>query len=137
MKFYFTLVDKALAELDKAASSPKIQELQTALTELSESAVLEEADPLQPADPLRQEKLFDKIAKSGAKFESLVTGKPESEILPKRGPLGGNAQASGGYGGGGGGYGKSGGYGRSSMDRSSYGRGPAPVGRPGGYGGGR
>jgi hypothetical protein len=37
MKYYFGLVDKALAELDKAASSPKIQELQTALTELSGS----------------------------------------------------------------------------------------------------
>ena len=134
MKYYFSLVEKALAELDKAASSPKIAELQTALTDLAESAVLEEPDPLQAADPLRHEKLFDKIVKSGAKLESLVTGKPESEILPKRGPLGGNAQAAGGYGGGGG-YGRSsGGYGRGSMDRSS-GR-PGSGGRQG-YGSGR
>jgi hypothetical protein len=126
MKFYFTLVEKALEKLDAAATAPKIKEIQTALVDLKENATAEEEpDPLEPADPLKEEKQYDKVADSGAKFESLVTGKPISEILPKRAPVGGNAQVgvapARGYGG------------RPSTDRGGY-RGPPAR---GGYGAGR
>jgi hypothetical protein len=138
MKYYFTLVDRALAALDKAAPSPKIATLQTSLASLAESTIPEEPeDPTIPPDPFQQEnKLYDAIAQSGAKFEALVTGKPESEILPKRDPLGGNTGAVGGGGGyGAAGYGapSRGGYGAPS--RGGYGV-PAPSPR-GGYGGPR
>lgn len=138
MKYYFTLVDRALAALDKVAPSPKIATLQTALASLAESTIPEEPeDPTIPPDPFQQEnKLYDAIAQSGAKFEALVTGKPESEILPKRDPLGGNTGAVGGGGGyGAAGYGapSRGGYGAPS--RGGYGV-PTPSPR-GGYGGAR
>jgi hypothetical protein len=141
MKYYFTLVDRALSALDKAVPSPKIATLQTALASLSESTIPEEPeDPTIPVDPFLQEnKLYDSIAKSGAKFEALVTGKPENEILPKRDPLGGNTGAVGGGGYGAAGYGApsrggyGGGYGAPS--RGGYGV-PAPAPR-GGYGGAR
>jgi hypothetical protein len=111
MTYYFRLVDKALAALDKAAPSPAIAKLQTSLTELAASTVLEEPAIDEPVDPARELKLYDQIAKAGADFESLVTGKPVSEILPKRGKVGGNQVAGGGgYGGyGAGGYGAGGG----------------------------
>jgi hypothetical protein len=147
MTYYFRLADKALAALDKAAPAPTIAKLKDSLAELAASTVLEEPPLDAPVDPTRELKLYDQIAKAGADFESLVTGKPVSDILPKRGKVGGNAPAGtvGGYGGGygaagGGGYGRVGGspgYGgvapRTSPDRSGYGRtGPAPSGNYGG-----
>ena len=117
MTYYFTLVEKALEKLDAAAPSPKIKELQESLAELVESTTAEdEADPLAPPDPLKEEKQYDKVADSGAKFESLVTGKPISEILPKRAPVGGNVQAGAV---GGGGYGSAGGRGYGAAGRGS------------------
>jgi hypothetical protein len=151
MTYYFRLVDKALEALDKAAPAPTIAKLKESLVELAASTVLEDPalDPNAIPDPFLEQKLYDKIAKAGADFESLVTGKPVSEILPKRGKVGGNMQAGavGGYGGGGygaagGGYGRGGGgapgYGgvapRTSSDRSGYGRTAPP---PGNFGGAR
>ena len=128
MTYYFRLVDKALAALDKAAPSPTIVKLQASLTELAASTVLEEPALDEPIDPARELKLYDQIAKAGADFESLVTGKPVSEILPKRGKVGGNLAAGGG--GYGGGYGSGGGYGRP-------GGGPGYGGGGSGYGGPR
>jgi hypothetical protein len=145
MKYYFTLVDRALSALDKAVPSPKIATLQTALASLSESTIAEEPeDPTIPVDPFVQEnKLYDAIAQSGAKFEALVTGKPENEILPKRDPVGGNTGAVGGGGYGATGYGGSrGGYGGyGATGRGGYGAVPAPApptrGGLGAYGGAR
>jgi uncharacterized membrane protein YgcG len=150
MSYYFRLVDKALAALDKAAPSPTIVKLQASLTDLAASTVLEEPALDEPIDPARELKLYDQIAKAGADFESLVTGKPVGEILPKRGKVGGNLAAGGGgygggYGSGGGGYGRPGGgagygsggagYGsggaRTMPDRSIR-TGPAPSGNYGG-----
>jgi hypothetical protein len=150
MTYYFRLVDKALDALDKSAPAPTIAKLKESLAELAASTVLEEPPLDAPVDPTRELKLYDQIAKAGADFESLVTGKPVSDILPKRGKVGGNAPAGtvGGYGGGygatgGGGYGRVGGspgYGgvapRTSPDRSGYGRVPAPAPR-GNFGGAR
>jgi hypothetical protein len=140
MKYYFTLVDRALSALDKAVPSPKIAALQTALATLAESTVPEEPeDPDIVPDPFMQEnKLYDAIAQSGAKFEALVTGKPESEVLPKRDPVGGNTGAvssGGGYGTTG--YGNTGGYGRTgygNTGRSGYGSVPPAQPSRGGYG---
>jgi hypothetical protein len=132
MKYYFTLVDRALAALDKAVPAPKIAEIQTSLAALSESTVAEEPeDPTIPVDPFQQEnKLYDAIVLAGAKFESLVTGKPESEINPKRDPVGGNQVTGGGGGYGGAGYGGSrGGYGGGGYGGGGYG---SPASR--GYG---
>ncbi|MEX2142069.1 MAG: hypothetical protein WD894_22575 [Pirellulales bacterium] len=135
MTYYFRLVDKALAALDKAAPAPSIAKLQSSLADLAASTVLEEPPPDALPDPSLELKLYDEIAKAGADFESLVTGKPVSDILPKRGKVGGNTQAGavGGYGAVGGGYGRpggGGGYGavpRTSSDRSGgYGRVPPP-----------
>jgi hypothetical protein len=143
MKYYFTLVDRALSALDKAVPSPKIATLQTSLASLSESTVPEDPeDPNIPVDPFMQEnKLYDSIAKTGAKFESLVTGKPENEILPKRDPVGGNTGAvgGGGYGAtgyGGTGYGATGRGGYGATGRSGYGAVP-PTRGGGAYGGAR
>src|SRR5688500_4875475 len=44
MKYYFTLVDRALSALDKAVPSPKIATLQTSLAALSESTIPEEPE---------------------------------------------------------------------------------------------
>jgi hypothetical protein len=141
MTYYYTLVERGLAALDKLAPTPKIAELQKSLATLVEKATAEEeVDPeTQLTDPLFKEKQFDLIAQSGAEFESLVTGKPVSEILPKRGPVGGNDVASVGFQGGGG-RGPGGvGYPRTSGDRSGgHMRLPPGIGGPrggrGGYG---
>ena len=113
------------------------ENLQTALAELKDSTVLEEPAFDAPPDPTRELKHYDQIAKAGAGLESLVTGKPVSDLLPKRGKVGGNTQAGmvgGGYGGGGYGGGRAGGgYGRPG---GGYGA-PAPrtgSDRAGGYG---
>jgi hypothetical protein len=142
MNYYFTLVDRALSALDKAVPSPKIATLQTALATLSESTIPEEPDdPDIVPDPFLQEnKLYDAIAQSGAKFEALVTGKPENEILPKRDPAGGNTGAVGGGGYGAAGYGATGGYGSTgrsgygSTGRGGYGTVPPAAPSRGGYG---
>jgi hypothetical protein len=144
MKYYFTLVDKALEALAKVTKSPKIDDLKTSLASLSESTVLEEPDLTDPnaqVDELAPIKLYDKIAKAGAEYESKVTGKAISDILPKRDPAGGNLAAAGGgggygrggYGSGGGGYGR-GGYGSAGAGRDRAGYGSARPGGRGGYG---
>jgi hypothetical protein len=111
--------------------------------------VLEEHAIDAAPDPARELKLYDQVAKAGAELESVVTGKPVSDLLPKRGKVGGNSQAGmvgGGYGGaapgggygrpsGGGGYGRpSGGYGapRTGADRPGGGYGSPPRGNFGG-----
>jgi hypothetical protein len=146
MKYYFTLVDLALAALNKAVPSPNIATLQEALTSLKTSTVPEvQEDPTIPVDPfVEQNNLYNAIAQSGAKFEALVTGKPENEILPKRDPPGGNTGAIGGGGYGAAGYGAAGyggargGYGATG--RGGYGAVPAqapPTRGYGAYGGAR
>jgi hypothetical protein len=72
---------------------------------------------------VEQNKLYDAIAQSGAKFEALVTGKPESEILPKHDPVGGNTGAVGG-----------GGYGAAGYGAAGYGGARGGYGGRGGYG---
>jgi hypothetical protein len=124
MKFYFTLVEKGLTALEGVAKSPTIDELKTSLGELVETAVLEEEDKAKRLELA----FYDTVADAGAKYESVVTGKPVTEIRPKRDPVGGNAPAAGGYTGGGVGYGTTGRGGVGYGAAPGYGRGGAGAG---------